>query len=42
MVWATSAMLSSVSYSTTVGGKPATVAATFGPAQDPSPVTAPA
>jgi hypothetical protein len=37
----TSAVLSSVSYATTVGGKPATVTATFGPAQDASPVLPP-
>jgi len=35
-------LLSSVSYATTVGGKPATVSATFGPAQDPTPVAPPA
>jgi hypothetical protein len=35
-------LLSSVSYATTVGGKPATVTATFGPAQDSTPVAPPA
>jgi hypothetical protein len=33
--------LASVSYATTVASKPATVTATFGPAQDATPVTAP-
>jgi hypothetical protein len=37
----TSTVLSSVTYATTVGGKPATVTATFGPAQDASPVVPP-
>jgi len=40
-VGVTSAVLSSVSYGTTVGGKPATVTSTFGPAQDASPVVPP-
>jgi len=40
-VTVTAAVLSGVTYTTTVGGKPATVTSTFGPAQDPSPVTAP-
>lgn len=35
-------VLRSISYSTTVDGKPANVTSTFAPAQDPSPVTAPA
>jgi hypothetical protein len=35
-------LLNSVSYATTVGGKAATVTATFGPAQDPTPVAPPA
>jgi len=34
-------VLTSVSYGTTVNGKAATVTATFGPPQDPSPVTPP-
>ena len=38
----TANVLSSVSYATVVGDKPATVTATFGPAQDPTPVGAPA
>jgi hypothetical protein len=37
----TANVLSSVTYATTVGDKPATVTATFGPAHDPSPVGPP-
>ncbi|HEY1281770.1 MAG TPA: hypothetical protein VGF22_18965, partial [Acidimicrobiales bacterium] len=40
-VTVTAAVLSGVTYATTVAGKPATVTSTFGPVQDPSPVTAP-
>ena len=40
-VTVTAAVLGGVTYTTTVGGKPATVTWRFGPAKDPSPVTAP-